>query len=570
MSVPFVSQPTCPPVNPARGSLWMGLGLFVAQLLWPAEALAADKVRLQLRWLHQFQFAGYYMALEKGFYRQAGLDVDILPGGPQAAKPIEALLAGEVDFAIANSGLVIARMQGQPVVALAAIMQRSPVVWIVRADSDIYAPQDLADKRVMLLDPPESAELRLTLLREGLDLERLQVSPPSFDPQDLVDGRTDAYNGYTSNEPFWLQQRQIDYRLINPHEYGVNFYNDVLATREALLDERPEQVEAFVRASLRGWQYALDNLEESVQLIHRRYAPGKTLEHLRFEAQELKKLIMPELVQLGHMNPGRWQTIADSYVELGMAKDTSNLGGFVYLGQAQTDHRLLYQVVGGATLALLLLGAVALRFAHLTKRLRLEIAARRQAEQELRNSNLKLEHLASTDRLTGLWTRLRLEEVAQNEIKRAERYALPLCLIFFDIDRFKAINDQHGHEVGDQVLREVAHRIKAQLRDSDCLCRWGGEEFIILMPHADLEHAVVMAEKLRILVAGNPVAGSPVADAPVTGQIGVTASFGVAQWQSGQNLREWVQCADQALYLAKQSGRNRIECYAPPIAQPLP
>ncbi|MBS7663399.1 diguanylate cyclase [Pseudomonas lalucatii] len=557
MSVPFVSQPARPLPHLTRCSLWLGFGLLLAQLLWPAEPLAADKLRLQLRWLHQFQFAGYYMALEKGFYRQAGLEVEILPGGPQAAKPIAALLDGEVDFAIANSGLVIARMQGKPVVALAAIMQSSPVVWIVRADSGIYAPQDLAGKRVMLLDPPESAELRLTLLREGLDLDRLQVSPPSFDPLDLVDGHTDAYNGYTSNEPFWLQQQQIPYRLINPREYGVNFYNDVLATREAVLRDRPQQVEAFTQASLRGWQYALDNIEESVQLIHRRYAPEKSLEHLRFEAQELKKLIMPELVQLGHMNPGRWQTIANSYVELGMARGSGDLDGFLYLGPAQTDHRLLYQVLGGAALALLLLGSVALRFAHLTKRLRLEIGARRQAEQELRDSNLQLEKLASTDRLTGLWTRLRLEEVAHQEIKRATRYDLPLCLIFFDIDRFKTVNDQHGHETGDRVLSAVAQRIKAQLRESDCLCRWGGEEFIILMPHADLEHAAVMAEKLRILVAATPV----------TEQIGVTASFGVAQWRPGQSLRELMQCADQVLYLAKQRGRNRIECYAPPAPQ---
>ncbi|NQD93856.1 ABC transporter substrate-binding protein [Pseudomonas sp. CrR25] len=538
-------------------SLWLGVSLLLGPGLWPADASAADKVRLQLRWLHQFQFAGYYMALEKGYYQQAGLDVEILEGGPQAPKPIDAMLAGEVDYTIANSGLVIARMEGKPVVALAAIMQSSPIVWIVRADSDIYTPLDLAGKRVMLMPPPESAELRITLVSEGIDLNRLHISQTSFNPQDLVEGKTDAYDGYSSNEPFWLKQQNIPYRLINPREYGVNFYNDVLTTREALLEQDPKQVEAFIQASLQGWHYALENIDESVQLIHRRYAPGKSLEHLHFEAEELKKLIMPELVQLGHMNPGRWQAIAQNYLDLGMAKGPIELDGFIYRGKSEPDHRLLYQVLVGAVLALLLVGTVALRFAHLTRRLRLEIDGRRQAEQELRKINGQLERLANTDRLTGQWNRLKFEEVALNEIKRAERYDFALSLIFLDVDGFKEINDQHGHAVGDSVLSELAQLIRTHLRESDSLCRWGGEEFIALMPHTDLEQASTMAEKLRLLLAAEPLSE----------QISVTASFGVAQWQSGQNLHDLVQCADQVLYRAKTLGRNRVERFAPRKAQ---
>ena len=498
----------------------------VLLLLLCGQASAAEKLRLQLRWLHQFQFAGYYLALEKGYYRQAGLDVEILQGGPRVPRPIDTLLAGQADFAISNSGLVIARMQGKPVVALAAIMQTSPIVWIVRADSGIYTPQDLAGKRVMLMPPPESAELRIMLMREGIDLKRLQIQQTSFNPQDLIDGKTDAFNGYSTNEPFWLKQQHVDYRLINPREYGVNYYNDVLSTRAELLQQRPEQVEAFVQASLAGWQYALDHIEESVQLIHQHYAPNKSLEHLRFEAEELKKLIMPELVQLGHMNPGRWETIARNYAELGLAKGPVELDSFLYQRQAKTDKGLFYKILAGVLLPLLVVAGIALRFAHLTQRLRQEIERRRQAEEELRSSNLLLEELANTDRLTGQWTRRKFEEVAQQEINRAERYGLALSLIFFDIYHFKLINDQHGHEVGDQVLSGVAQRIKAQLRQSDSLCRWGGEEFIIFMPHTDLEHACAIAEKLRARLAAEPLAG----------QLAVTASFGVTQWRQGQTL----------------------------------
>jgi len=530
------------------------IAVFIAgQLLLCGQLFAAEPLRLQLRWLHQFQFAGYYMALEKGYYRQAGLEVEILQGGPQTPKPIDSLLAGQADFAVANSGLVIARMQGKPVVALAAIMQTSPIVWIVRADSEIYSPHDLAGKRVMLMPPPESAELLITLAREGIDLDHLKVQMTSFDPQDLIDGNTDAYDGYSTNEPFWLKQQGVGYRLINPREYGVNFYNDVLTTREDVLREQPQTVKAFIKASLAGWQYALDNVEESVQLIHRRYAPNKSLDHLRFEAEALTALIMPELVQLGHMNPGRWETIARNYVELGLAKGPVDLSGFIYTPHTPTDHKLLYQVLAGSLLSLLILASVALRFAHLAQRLRHEIDLRRQVENELLRSNQQLEVMANTDPLTGQLTRRKFEEVVDKEIKRAERYGFPLSLVFMDIDYFKRVNDEHGHEIGDRVLSAVASRVKNHLRESDSLCRWGGEEFIVLMPHIDLDQVCTLAEKLRAILAATPV---------IEG-IHVTASFGVAQWQPGQDLGTLLQHADKMLYQAKQLGRNRVECYPP-------
>lgn len=537
-----------PPHLPRRAARQSLLFLLLI-CLGCGAATAGDRLRLQLRWLHQFQFAGYYMALEKGYYRDAGLDVEILEGGPQALKPVDAILSGRSDFAISNSGVVIERMAGKPVVALAAIMQTSPIVWIVRADSGIRTPADLAGKRLMLMPAPESAELLITLRREGIDIGQLNIQPTSFDPQDLIDGRTDAYDGYISNETYWLAQRGVDYRLINPREYGVNFYNDVLVTREQLLRDQPKRVAAFVQASLKGWQYALEHQEESIQLIHRRYAPGKSLEHLRFEADALRKLIMSDLVQLGHMNPGRWDAIANSYVQLGMAPGPVNLSGFLYSEHLEQDNRTLYLGGAIALLVILLMGTVALRFAALSRALQREINRRQDTEQQLLTSNATLERLANTDRLTGLWNRLKFEEVAQQEVGRAERYGYPLSLVFFDIDHFKEINDRHGHEIGDQVLCRLADRVREHLRDSDSLCRWGGEEFLILMPHTDQQQARQLAEKLRELISASPLLERQP----------ISASFGIAQLQPGELLRDLVRQADTALYRAKQLGRNRVE-----------
>lgn len=544
-----MSQPEICRVRPVfRGGRVVPVLLCLLSVLLACPLHAAEKVRLQLRWLHQFQFAGYYMALEKGYYAQEGLDVTLLEGGPNALKPIASLMAGEVDFAISNSGVVIERMAGKPVVALAAIMQTSPIVWIVREDSGIRTPQDLAGKRLMVMPPPESAELLTAMRKEGIDLAKLNIQRTSYNIQDLIEGKTDAYDGYISNEPYFLTQHGIPYRLINPREYGVNFYNDVLLASEKTVQERPQTTEAFLRASLRGWDYALNNTEETIALIHQRYAPGKTLEHLQFEAEALTKLIMPELVQLGHMNPGRWEYIATQYVQLGMSPGPVHLDGFLY-SPKKTDYTLTF-MVGGVSFGLLLLtGLVAGWFARLNRQLRSEAEMRRVAEQQLRENHDRLEFLANTDRLTGIWNRLKFEEVADIEIKRSERYQYPLSLVFFDLDHFKRINDKYGHATGDHVLKRIAELVAAGLRESDAFCRWGGEEFLILLPHTNLQHAKQLAEKLRREIqTANLIATKT-----------VTASFGVAERQSGETLKEIVHAADQALYTAKKNGRNAVE-----------
>jgi len=170
------------------------------------------------------------------------------------------------------------------------------------------------------------------------------------------------------------------------------------------------------------------------------------------------------------------------------------------------------------------------------------------ARRALQAANAELQRLATTDRLTGAWNRTHLEETLVAEMGRAERYQQPLSLLIFDIDHFKAINDTHGHLVGDEVLIELIRRIRAHLRTVDVLARWGGEEFVLLLPHCGSAEALRVAEKLRALVADPPF--------PLAGQ--VTASFGLAQWRPHEHLDTWLKRADDALYAAKAAGRNRV------------
>ena len=162
----------------------------------------------------------------------------------------------------------------------------------------------------------------------------------------------------------------------------------------------------------------------------------------------------------------------------------------------------------------------------------------------------KLEHLSLTDALTGVGNRLFFNQNIVKEIQRSHRYQSDLSLLMFDIDFFKKVNDSYGHDVGDQVLIELASQIKAHLRDTDILCRYGGEEFMIILPETSLEEALKTAEKLRLAI-------EQLASDVLPMQL--TISFGVAQmtrWDSEKTLLKRV---DNVLYRAKEMGRNRVE-----------
>lgn len=160
-----------------------------------------------------------------------------------------------------------------------------------------------------------------------------------------------------------------------------------------------------------------------------------------------------------------------------------------------------------------------------------------------------LEKIAVTDRLTGLYNRTKLDEVFANELAHAERYSESLAVIMADIDKFKTVNDTYGHQIGDSVLSEFAAIMRKLVRDTDTLGRWGGEEFLVICSHADLNSAYILAERIRAAVAGHSFS--------VVGQ--KTCSFGVASYRPGDTAETIVNRADMALYEAKQNGRNRVE-----------
>jgi diguanylate cyclase (GGDEF)-like protein len=180
-----------------------------------------------------------------------------------------------------------------------------------------------------------------------------------------------------------------------------------------------------------------------------------------------------------------------------------------------------------------------------------------QDELQMKNSQLeellgKVEYMAITDALTGLYNRRRSHDVLAKEFERSKRYGTPFSLIMFDIDHFKKVNDDYGHQVGDTVLREVSNIIVKSIRDIDTASRFGGEEFMVILPNTGRENAKVGAERMRVGIERHIF---PELDRPITVSIGVAGLPDPAI----ENEDRLIRCADCALYRAKQNGRNRVE-----------
>ena len=211
-------------------------------LLTLNSAGALDQVSMQLKWKHQFQFAGYYAALEQGFYRDAGLDVTIREGGP-GIDVAEAIASGKADFGVCSASVLRDWSAGRRLVVLAAIFQRSPVVILVPRRADISSVSDLRGH--ILMDSPGSDEIAAMLKREGVDYEALPRVAHEGNPRDLLSGRADAMVAYSTNEPFVFAQLGAAFRTFSPDSYGIDFYGDSLCAAEAEVKARPDRVAAF-------------------------------------------------------------------------------------------------------------------------------------------------------------------------------------------------------------------------------------------------------------------------------------------------------------------------------------
>ena len=293
-----------------------------------------ETVNLQLKWFHQFQFAGYYAAIEKGFYEDEGLDVQIHEIAKNTSV-VNQVVSGQAQYGIGDSAIILDYTEGQPIKALSAIFQHNPLVFISKQSSGIFSPYDMAGKRIMLSSTSrDQAPLLATLLQAGLLKNDYIYVDNTYRNDDLIEDKIDVMIGYSSNEPFYFAEQNVGINIISPRNYGIDFYGDLLFTSQQEINEHPHRVDRFRRASLKGWQYALSNPEEIIQLIHKKYGSQSSIQHLRNEAKVTRDLILLDSIPIGQIKTERLHQAIRTYTRLKLTEPLSKqeIEGFIYKG----------------------------------------------------------------------------------------------------------------------------------------------------------------------------------------------------------------------------------------------
>ena len=741
--------------------------LFVINL----NAQTNNKVTLYLDWLNQFQFAGYYIAKEKGYYNNFGLDVTIKEFNNSNSNIVKEVMTQDAVYGVGKSSLIIDKFNGNDVVLLSSIYQASPLVLISLKDSNIKNPRDLKNKRIMITDDAiTSASINSMIISQGINLDEIIVQKHSFDINDLKNKKTDAMACFLSNEPYFLEKQNIQYNVLNPNDYSFDFYEGILYTSQKELLNNPSRVQNFNKASLKGWEYAFNNIEETAKLIFEKYnTQNKSLDSLIYEGNILKKLSKIEKGILGEidsktideikrfysflglnkqntifdtnsiilskmnillndneikylennhftllvednnipfsfkltnkltgMEVDFWNLISqklskplnieetindkmfnifsnsiktqfvygfekknkDGYllseplaqipivlatkndknfisdlstlknIKIGVVKsleiiptlqkeypniefieietindailklqqnklfalidnmytishkiDKNNLNSIkintllnhelnIYL-QVEEKNKSFIPILNSAinrfsiedkntilnnyqfifypkNIDLLFIGKIIVPFILLLAifiyfnfKLKKEITKRKEIEQQL-------SELANKDSLTNIFNRRKIEELCELELLRTKRYKSDLSIIFFDINSFKIINDTLGHHLGDEVLVKISNIIEKSIRSIDAIGRWGGDEFLIILPQTNLSQCKNIVSHLE----------KQLNELEFSKTIKVTCSFGIATYEENDTLDSLLKKADESMYQEKSHHKN--------------
>jgi len=640
--------------------------LILCIFIFPVQGLALEKVKLQLKYLHQFQFAGYYTALEQGYYAAAGLDVEIIEG-QKGDEPLREVLSGGAHFGIGSSSLILEHSKNSPVVVLGVIFQHSPYTLLMPKKSGIQSIHDIVGKKVMIAD--QADELIAYLNQESISLESLLIMPHSFNPRDLIAGKVEGFSAYTTNETGYLDRQGFDYHSFSPRSAGIDFYGDNLFTSEREISSNPERVEAFRKASMLGWSYAFKNPNKTIDLILNKYSTRNTAEHLYYEYQQMASLIQPKLVDIGYMNPGRWRHIADTYADLDMLAENYDFEGFIYDSKPSINMFWWYSAFIALIFIMLLISTVHYRnrskerliakeeiefknvllstqqdasiegmlaigdndhiisanqryidlwqidkavienadnrdllkiivkklvapeyFLQRIEEIRVQptlicteeidlldgrimerytapmtsesgqylgrlwsfrdITARKKADEVIWKQ-------ANLDSLTGLPNRYNFFNKLRYAINIAEKKQRKLYLLFLDLDQFKEVNDTLGHHVGDKIIQETSKRLLSCIAETATVARLGGDEFTIIL------------ENISSLSIVEEIANKALYQLSIPFQIDdefayISTSIGITVYpDDGADVSSLIKNADQAMYAAKDSGRNRFQYFTP-------
>lgn len=234
------------------------VGLLVSACSQSPARQELEPVTVQLSWLHQAEFAGLYAAEQQGYFAEEGLDVNFLEGGPEVDF-MTPVVNGTAQFGISQpADLILARASGKPVRSIAVIYRRSPIVFFALADSGISRPEDFVGKRIRSATTIDWT-LQAMMSKVGITPDQYETVYLSSDVNRFASGDVPIWAGFINVFTLQVQRAGYDINIIFPDDYGIHFYGDTLITTDDLIENDPELVQRFVRATLRGWTYAVEN-----------------------------------------------------------------------------------------------------------------------------------------------------------------------------------------------------------------------------------------------------------------------------------------------------------------------
>jgi len=293
----------------------------------PTTPSGQEATSLRLKWFFNAGFTGDFVAKDKGFWNNEGIDVTIYEGGPNAS-PIQLVAGGSEEFGLATGDqIILARAKGIPVVAIAVIYQRNPLAFISLQESGITRPQDFIGKKVGLTYTDDEPLYRSMINKLGIDDKKIKETKVGFDYATFLNKEVDTYPVFENTQAIEIQQKGFKINIINPSDYDIQSYSNLYFTTEEIIENEPEKVEKFLRGVLNGWNYAIENPDSALESVNR-FAENINSNSNRASLAETLKLVKPTPdTQVGMMTREGWQKTQEILLENKILAEPVDLNG---------------------------------------------------------------------------------------------------------------------------------------------------------------------------------------------------------------------------------------------------
>lgn len=280
---------------------------------------STQKISIQLEWKHQFEFAGFYAAIEKGYYKDIGLEVE-LREYTQGIDISDEVISKRATFGVSSSSLILDKLQNKPVVLIASYFKQNALALAVKPE--ITKIEQLRGKKIMALSYEiDHTSIGVLLKEGGLKSEDYTFIDHDFNIDAFKAGDVDAMSIFISNQPYFLDKEGVKYNILNPADFGIYSYDLELFTSEEFAKNNSDMVEKFAKATNRGWEYAFKHKKEIIDVIYDKYSKMKSKESLLYEAEVTQKLFKTNIFKIGATVPELIKLNAQMYTSLGLVQD---------------------------------------------------------------------------------------------------------------------------------------------------------------------------------------------------------------------------------------------------------